>query len=109
MLLITNYVVTKSDIAHYVWHQYLQRSKIESVFKFCKQGLRLGKLPSTGPMKVSKTLSCLTYFVAAYFYEIEHELTKDHTVQWICVLGGGKGQSIQTLFFSRYCPITHHP
>ena len=99
MLLITNYVVTKSDIAHYVWHQYLQRSKIESVFKFCKQVLGWESFQVRDYESIKNIIS-LTYFVAAYFYEIEHELTKDHTVQWICVLGGGKGKVSRHYFLA---------
>jgi len=99
MLLITNYVVSKSEIAHYVWHQYLQRSKIESVFKFCKQALGWEHFRVRDYESIKNIIS-LTYFVAAYFYEIEHELTKDHTVQWICLLGGAKGKVSRNYFLA---------
>jgi len=37
-------------------------------------------------------LICLTFFIGAYFYEIEDEITKNETVAWICKLGKGKGK-----------------
>jgi hypothetical protein len=32
----------------------------------------------------------MVYFLAGYFYEIEHELTNDPTAQWLAKLGEGK-------------------
>ncbi len=39
MLLISNYPITGEEMALWVFHRYLKRSKIEGVFKFLKQHL----------------------------------------------------------------------
>ena len=43
-----------------------------------------------------KNLLSLVFFVAAYFYEIEDEMTKDPTMIWLAELGGGKGKVTKT-------------
>ena len=45
-----------------------------------------------------KNIIALCFFVGAYFYEIQDELTKDDNIQWICELGGAKG-TISRYFF----------
>jgi len=45
-------------------------------------------------------LICLTFFIGAYFYELEDEITKNETVAWICKLGKGKGK-ISKHYFMR--------
>jgi len=91
MMLITNYNVSNFDIAQYVYQIYQQRTKIEGVFKFLKEVLgwetfRLQDYESI------MNLICLTFFIGAYFYEIEDELTNNETVEWVCKLGKGKGK-----------------
>jgi len=97
MLLITNYLIKNEKIAQYVWHQYLQRSKIEAVFKFCKEQLGWENFQIRDYESI-KNLISLTFFVAAYFYEIEHELTKDSTAKWICIIGNSKGKVTRNFF-----------
>lgn len=91
MLLITNMQVEDLTLAQLVFELYMKRAKIEGVFKFCKEvlGWEDNRIPD---YEVIKNLLSLVYFIAGYFYEIEDELTKDGTIQWIAELGGGKGK-----------------
>lgn len=90
MFLITNYRVNDADMAQFIYQLYLQRSKIEGVFKFLKDVLGWETF-KVQDFESIKNLITLCFFVGAYFYEIQDELTKDENIQWICELGGGKG------------------
>ena len=91
MLLITNMQVDQLQMAQMVFELYCKRAKIEGVFKFCKEvlGWEDNRIPD---YNVVKNLISLIYFIAGYFYEIEDQLTKDKTIEWIAQLGGGKGK-----------------
>jgi len=91
MMLITNYKVFDFEIAEYVYQIYLQRTKIEGVFKFLKDVLGWETFRVHDYQSI-KNIICLAFFIGAYFYEIEDELTKNKTVDWICKLGKGKGK-----------------
>lgn len=90
MLLITSLLIDDIAMAMSIWELYMQRSKIESVFKFCKQELGW-ETPRIDDWTTMKNLLSMVYFLAGYFYEIEHELTNDPTAQWLAKLGDGKG------------------
>jgi hypothetical protein len=90
MFLITNHQVNDADMAQFIYQVYLQRSKIEGVFKFLKDVLGWETF-KVQDFESIKNLIALCFFVGAYFYEIQDELTKDDNIQWICELGGGKG------------------
>lgn len=90
MFLITNYCVNDAEMAQFIYQLYLQRSKIEGVFKFLKDVLGWETF-KVQDFESIKNLITLCFFVGAYFYEIQDELTKDDNIQWICELGGGKG------------------
>jgi hypothetical protein len=99
MMLISNYNIFNFEMAQYVYQIYQQRTKIEGVFKFLKEVLgwetfRLHDYESI------MNLICLTFFIGAYFYEIEDELINNETVEWICKLGKGKGK-ISRYFFMK--------
>lgn len=91
MLLLTNKEVTTEDLAETIYHIYLQRSKIESVFKFLKDVLGWEESQIRN-FKAIKTLLTFCYFVAGYFYEIESALIENESIKFIAYLGNGKGK-----------------
>lgn len=91
MLLLTNLQVDDLPMAQLVFEQYMQRSKIEAVFKFCKEELKW-ESPRMDDFTAMKNLLSLVYFIAGYFYEIAHELTANSTAEWLAELGNGKGK-----------------
>lgn len=97
MFIITNHEVNDAPMAQFVYQLYLQRSKIEGVFKFLKDVLGWETF-KVQDFESIKNIIALCFFVGAYFYDIQDELTKDHTIQWICELGGGKG-TVSRYFF----------
>lgn len=97
MLLITNKEVRRLAQALAVWQLYMQRMKIEGVFRFCKQVLGWEDFLARD-FELIKNLLCLCFFIGGYFYEIEDELIKDHRIRWIAELGGGKGRITRYFF-----------
>lgn len=97
LFMITNYEVKEELMAQFIYELYLQRSKIEGVFKFLKDVLGWETF-KVQDFESIKNIIALGFFVGAYFYDIGDELTKDHNIQWICELGGGKG-TISRYFF----------
>ena len=91
MLIITNYEVNDAQMAQFVYQSYLQRSKIEGVFKFLKDVMGWETF-RVHDFESIKNLITLCFFIGAYFYEIQDELTNDENVQWICQLAGSKGK-----------------
>lgn len=91
MLIITNYEVNDAKMAQFVYQLYLQRSKIEGVFKFLKDVLGWETF-RVQDFESIKNIIALCFFIGAYFYEIQDDLTKDENIQWICELGGSKGK-----------------
>lgn len=99
MLLISNYVITGQEMALWIFHRYLKRSKIEGVFKFLKQHLGWEHFQVRDFESIQNVI-VLAYFIGGYFYEIESALTHDPAMQEICQLGYGKGK-ITKLYFLR--------
>ena len=91
MLLITNMEVTSEQLAELVYELYMKRSKIEGVFKFCKEQLGWENF-RIRQFEGIKNLIGLVYFIAGYFYEIEKELINHPVAQWLAQLGNGKGK-----------------
>lgn len=91
MLLITSMSIDSIYMANTIWELYMQRGKIEAVFKFCKQELNW-EAPRMDDWTTMRNLLSMVYFIAGYFYEIEDELTHDPTAQWLAKLGDGKGK-----------------
>ncbi|MEY4938251.1 MAG: hypothetical protein RIS64_4612 [Bacteroidota bacterium] len=91
MLIITNYQVNDAQMAQFIYQSYLQRSKIEGVFKFLKDVLGWETF-RVHDFESIKNIIVLCFFIGAYFYEIQDDLTKDENIQWICELGGSKGK-----------------
>ena len=91
MLLVTNKTISTQEQTLNIYHIYLKRAKIESVFKFLKDVLGWEQC-QLRQFDAIKNLLTFCYFVAGYFYEIESSLTQISTIQWIAFLGGGKGK-----------------
>jgi hypothetical protein len=90
MLLITNYVITNYQHAVGVYRIYLQRAKIEGVFKFVKNALGWEDF-QVRDWESIKNIIALAFFIGGYFYEIEPELAHNPGMEWLCALGAGKG------------------
>ncbi len=89
MLLITNKRVETSSQAMLIYQAYLKRSRIESVFKFLKEGLGWEDMQLQDFQAIQNLLSAC-FFVAAYLYDIgEKEAYDDYTI-FLAELGGGK-------------------
>lgn len=99
MLLISNYSITGEEMALWVFHRYLKRSKIEGVFKFLKAHLGWEDFQVRDFTSIANVI-VLAYFIGGYFYEIESALTHDPAMKEICQLGYGKGK-LTKLYFLR--------
>jgi hypothetical protein len=99
MLLISNYSITGEEMALWVFHRYLKRSKIEGVFKFLKEHLGWENFQVRDFTSIENVI-VLAYFIGGYFYEIESALTHDPAMKEICLLGYGKGK-VTKLYFLR--------
>ena len=91
MLLITNMEVNNEKLAQLVFELYMKRSKIEGVFKFCKEKLGWENF-RIRQFEGIKNLIGLVYFIAGYFHEVEKELVNHPAAQWLAQLGNGKGK-----------------
>ncbi len=100
MLLITNATVTNFDQALAIYRHYLLRAKIEGIFKFLKSMLGWEEFQIREFVPI-KNLLAVGFFVAGYFYEIESELTKENTIQWLARLGGAKNGEVTRFFVSK--------
>lgn len=99
MLLLSNYGIKAEEMALWVFHRYLKRSKIEGVFKFLKEHLGWEDFQVRDFTSIENVI-VLAYFIGGYFYEIESALTHNPAMQQICQLGYGKGK-ITKLYFLR--------
>ncbi len=97
MLLITTLKVTSYLEAKEVYHIYLQRPKIEGVFKFLKDVLGWEEY-QVRDWESIKNIIAICYFVGGYFYEIKSELTNNPTIQMICDLAKSKGKITHYFF-----------
>lgn len=91
MILTTNHTITNDDFAVFIYQKYLNRSKIEGVFKFLKEHLGWEEFQVRN-FQVIQNLILLTFFVGSYFFECEKDIVKDYLTQTICTIGGGKGK-----------------
>lgn len=107
MLLVTNHRVHSDEVALYVYHTYLKRSKIEGVFKFLKDQLGWEEFQVRDLLAI-KHIIMLCYFVGAYFYEAEPEITRNEYTQVICRLGGGKGKATRHFFLKGLEVLAHY-
>jgi hypothetical protein len=90
-------VITGEQMALWVFHRYLKRSKIEGVFKFLKEHLGWEDFQVRDFTSIENVI-VLAYFIGSYFYEIESALTHDPAIQEICQLGYGKGKGTKLYF-----------
>jgi hypothetical protein len=97
MLLLTNKKITNSLHAKAVYYLYLQRFKIEGVFKFIKDVLLCTEFQVRDYESI-QNLIALCFFIGGYFYEIDSVLVENSIFQNICELGGGKGKFTRHYF-----------
>jgi hypothetical protein len=90
MLLITNKSVATAEQALLIYQIYLKRSRIETVFKFLKEGLGWEDLQLRNFLAIQRLLS-FCFFIAAYLYKIGDQEVYDDYVLLLARLGGGKG------------------
>jgi hypothetical protein len=91
MLLITNKTVVSGEQALLIYQIYLKRSRIESVFKFLKDGLGWEEMQIRDFQAIQRLLS-FCFFIAAYLYETGDQQVHDDYVVLLARLGGGKGK-----------------
>jgi hypothetical protein len=91
MLLITNMQLDNDRLCELAFEFYMKRSKIESVFRFCKEVLGWEK-PRVDNFECFKNILALVYFIAGYFYEVEPQLTSQPQAVLLAKLGNGKGK-----------------
>jgi len=91
MLLITNHKVENVRKAKVIYRAYLMRTKIEMVFKFCKNNLGWESFQVRDFTSI-KNILALVFFIAGYFYENQKEIVKDTNCIRLAEIGGGKGK-----------------
>ena len=91
LLLVSNLEIKGMLMAQLIFELYMHRAKIESVFRFLKQVLGWEEF-LVRDWETIKNLIAFGFYIGGFFFEIEHELTLDPTVQWVAQLGGGKGK-----------------
>ena len=69
MLLFTNRKVSSGDLALLVYKIYMKRSRIETVFKFLKEGMGW-ETAQIRDFEAIKNILSLSFFLAAYLYDI---------------------------------------
>jgi hypothetical protein len=90
MLLLTNKSVATEEQALLIYQIYLKRSRIETVFKFLKEGLGWEEMQLRNFLGIQRLLS-FCFFIAAYLYKIGDQEVHDDYVILLARLGGGKG------------------
>ncbi len=90
MLLISTLKISNHLDAKEIYHIYLQRAKIEGVFKFLKDTLGWEEY-QVRDWESIKNIIAICYFIGGYFYEIHPELIENETIQMICSLAKNKG------------------
>jgi hypothetical protein len=90
MLLITNKAVATAERALLIYQIYLKRSRIETVFKFLKEGVGWEDMQLRNFLGIQRLLS-FCFFIAAYLYKIGDQEVHDDYVILLARLGGGKG------------------
>jgi hypothetical protein len=91
MLILTNKEIVDGNGAYQIYRDYLQRSKIEYVFKFLKDGLGWEDMQLQSFKAIENTIS-ICFYVAAYLYEIGDQDAHDDYSAVLAELGDGKGK-----------------
>ena len=108
MLLITNAQIKTFEQALAIYHHYLLRAKIEGIFKFLKSMLGWEEFQIRDFVPI-KNLLVVGFYIAAYFYELESELTQSSTIKWIATLGGAKnGETTRHFIVKGFAKILTH-
>ena len=97
VLLITTLKIENYLDAKEIYHIYLNRTKIEGVFKFLKDTLGWEEF-QVRDWESIKNIIAICYFIGGYFYEIESELIENETIEMICELAKSKGKITHYFF-----------
>ena len=95
--LISNIKIESYIQAKEIYHIYLLRTKIESVFKFLKDVLGWEEFQVRDWNSI-KNIIALCFFIGNYFYEIESSLIDNPTIEIICQMGNGKDKVTRYFF-----------
>lgn len=106
MIIITNLVLSADELAYKVFQVYLKRSKIEGVFKFLKEQLGWEDFQVRNFTAIQNIIA-LAFFVGAYFFEIESQITKNYQFRVICELAKCKGKYTKHFFLHGLVIIAH--
>lgn len=106
LILITNEAVLLEDIAYKIFKIYLKRSKIENVFNFLKEALGWEQFQIQNFLAIQNIIA-LAFYVGAYFYEIQDEITKNYQFKIICQLAKCKGKFTRHFFSEGLIILAH--
>jgi hypothetical protein len=107
MLLVTNLHLAGDEVARQVYHHYLQRSRIEGVFKFLKTNLGWEDFRLRDFVAI-RNIIALVFWVGAYFYERQEEFVLDEYVQFVCRLAKSKGKVTRHFFLEGLTVLAHY-
>jgi len=97
MLIITSLKIKDKFEAKDIYHMYLNRSRIEALFKFLKEILGLEEI-QVREFESFKNLVAICFYIGNYFYEIEPELIENEVIKEICELANSKGKVTRYYF-----------
>lgn len=106
MIIITNLNLTTDELAYKVFQIYLKRSKIEGVFKFLKEQLGWEDFQVRNFTAIQNIIA-MAFFVGAYFFEIEADITKNYQFKVICQLAKCKGKYTKHFFLQGLVILAH--
>jgi hypothetical protein len=98
MLLFTNKQVSCEDEAFLIYKIYMKRSRIETVFKFLKEGMGWESI-QLRDFEAIKNLLSISFFLASYLYEVGAQECHDDFVILLAELGGGKDKVTRHFIF----------
>ena len=98
MLLFTNRKVSSGDLALLVYKIYMKRSRIETVFKFLKEGMGW-ETAQIRDFEAIKNVLSLSFFLAAYLYDIGAKKTHDDFIILLADLADCKGKITRHFIF----------
>ena len=97
MLLLTSYTIKTYQQALDIYRFYLMRAKIEGVFKFVKNALGWEEFQIHDWVSI-RNLIAFTFYLGGYFYAVEPQLAHHPVIEWLCLLGGSRGQITRAYF-----------
>jgi hypothetical protein len=106
MVLITNQPIEDETMAYKIFQVYLKRAKIEGVFKFLKQQLGWEDFQMRNFLAIQNIIA-LAFYIGAYFFEIEDEITKNYNFKIVCQLAKCKDKYTKHFFLNGLVILAH--